>query len=125
MFARAEQWSRFLYFCVTRFISLILPVALLINSIKLFIMKDFFIKTFRGRQFEFTRVLATSFDPWYHISVKLDNVDVKYKMHYNKAGDWKITVERLPRLLYSLEEEFSELLQLNEKPANPDYIRKS
>jgi len=88
-------------------------------------MKDFFIKTFRGRQFEFTRVLATSFDPWYHISVNLDNVDVKYKMHYNKAGDWKITVERLPRLLYSLEEEFSELLQLNEKPAKPDYSSKS
>ena len=87
-------------------------------------MKDFFIKTFRGRQFEFTRVLATSFDPWYHISVNLDDVNVKYKMHYNKAGDWKITVERLPRLLYSLEEEFSELLQLNEKPANPDYFRK-
>ena len=88
-------------------------------------MKDFFIKTFRGRQFEFTRVLATSFDPWYHISVNLDNVNVKYKMHYNKAGDWKITVERLPRLLYSLEEEFSELLQLNEKPAKPDYSSKS
>ena len=88
-------------------------------------MKDFFIKTFRGRQFEFTRVLATSFDPWYHISVNLDNVDVKYKMHYNKAGDWKITFERLPCLLYSLEEEFSELFQLNEKPSNPDYIRKS
>ena len=87
-------------------------------------MKDFFIKTFRGRQFEFTRVLATSFDPWYHISVNLDDVNVKYKMHYNKAGDWKITVERLPRLLYSLEEEFNELLQLNEKPANPDYFRK-
>ena len=88
-------------------------------------MKDFFIKTFRGRQFEFTRVLATSFDPWYHISVNLDDVNVKYKMHYNKAGDWKITVERLPRLLYSLEEEFSELLQLNEKPAKPDYSSKS
>jgi hypothetical protein len=86
-------------------------------------MKDFFIKTFRGRQFEFTRVLATSFDPWYHISVNLDNVDVKYKMH-NKKGEWKITVERLPRLLYSLEEEFNELLQLNEKPANPNYFPK-
>ena len=88
-------------------------------------MKDFFIKTFRGRQFEFTRVLATSFDPWYHISVNLDDVNVKYKMHYNKAGDWKITVERLPRILYSLEEEFNELLQLNEKPSSPDYFRKS
>jgi hypothetical protein len=87
-------------------------------------MKDFFVKTFRGRQFEFTRVLASSFDPWYHISVNLDNVDVKYKMHYNKVGDWKITVERLPRLLYSLEEEFSELLQVNEKPAKPDYFSK-
>ena len=87
-------------------------------------MKDFFIKTFRGRQFEFTRVLATSFDPWYHISVNLDDVNVKYKMHYNKAGDWKITVERLTRLLYSLEEEFSELFQLNEKPAKPDYFSK-
>ena len=114
----------FLYFCVNRFISLNLPVALVINSIKLFIMKDYFIKTFRGHQFEFTRVLATSYDPWYHISVKLDNVDVKYRMHSNKEGEWKITFERLPRLLYSLEEEFNELLQLNEKPSNPDYFRK-
>jgi len=45
-------------------------------------------------------------------------------MHYNKKGDWKITAERLPRLLYSLEEEFNELLQLNEKPSNPNYFRK-
>ena len=86
-------------------------------------MKGFIAKTYRGHQFEFTRVLATSFDPWYHISVNLDNVDVKYRMH-NKKGDWKITVERLPRLLYSLEEEFNELLQLNEKPSNPNYFPK-
>ena len=56
--------SCFLYFCVNRFISLDLPVVPVINSIKLLIMKDFFIKTFRGHQFEFTRVLATSYDPW-------------------------------------------------------------
>jgi hypothetical protein len=87
-------------------------------------MKDFFIKTFRGHQFEFTRVLASSYDPWYHISVNLDNVDVKYRMHSNKEGDWKITFERLPRLLYSLEEEFDELLKLNEKPPNPNHFRK-
>ena len=87
-------------------------------------MKDFFIKTYRGHQFEFTRVLATSYDPWYYISVNLDDVDVKYRMHYNKEGDWKITAERLPRILYSLEEEFNELLQLNEKPSNPNYFRK-
>ena len=87
-------------------------------------MKDYFIKTFRGHQFEFRRVLATSYDPWYHISVNLNDVDVKYRMHYNKAGDWKITAKRLPWLLYSLEEEFNELLQLNEKPADPDRFRK-
>ena len=87
-------------------------------------MKDFFIKTFRGHQFEFTRVLATSYDPWYHISVNLDNVDVKYRMHSNKEGDWKITFERLPLLLYSLEEEFDELLKLNEKPPNSNQFRK-
>jgi len=46
-------------------------------------------------------------------------------MHYNKKGDWKITAERLPRLLYSLEEEFNEFLQLNEKPSSPTYFRKS
>lgn len=39
-------------------------------------------------------------------------------MHSNKEGYWKITAERLPRLLYSLEGEFNELLQLNEKPAD-------
>ncbi len=88
-------------------------------------MKDFFIKTFRGRQFEFTRVLSSSYDPWYYISVTLDDVEIKYRMHSNKEGDWKITVERLPRLLYSLEEEFNELFQLNEKPANPNHFRQS
>lgn len=80
-------------------------------------MKEFFIKTFRGRQFEFTRVIHSSFDPWYHISVNLDDTAVKYRMHSNKEGVWKITANRLPSLLYSLEGEFSELIQLNEKPA--------
>ena len=83
-------------------------------------MKDFFSKTYRGHQFEFKRVLSSNFDTWYHISVNLDDVDIKYRMHTNKEGDWKITVQRLPRLLYSLEGEFNELIQLNEKPAAPD-----
>ena len=81
-------------------------------------MKDFFAKTYRGHQFEFTRVLASSFDPWYHISVNLDDAAIKFRMHSNKEGSWKITVGRLPRLLYSLEGEFDELIQLNEKPAD-------
>lgn len=88
-------------------------------------MKDFFAKTFRGHQFEFTRVLASSFDPWYHISVNLNEVNIKYRMHNNKDGIWKITVERLPRLLYSLEAEFNEVIQLNEKPANPNHASHS
>jgi len=81
-------------------------------------MKDFFTKTYRGRQFEFTRVLASDFDPWYHISVNLDDLPVKYRMHANKEGNWKITTERLPRLLYSLEAEFNELILLNERPVD-------
>jgi hypothetical protein len=85
-------------------------------------MKDFFAKTYRGHQFEFTRVLSTSFDPWYHISVNLDRVDIKYRMHTNKDGDWKITVQRLPRLLYALEAEFNEVIQLNEKPADTNRV---
>ena len=42
-------------------------------------MKDFFSKEFRGHHFEFTRVLSSSFDPWYHISVMLKEIapDVK------------------------------------------------
>jgi hypothetical protein len=83
-------------------------------------MKEFFIKTYRGHQFEFTRVMSSSYDPWYHISVNLDDAAVKYRMHSNKEGDWKITAERLPRLLYSLEGEFNELIQLNERPADPN-----
>jgi hypothetical protein len=83
-------------------------------------MKESFTRTYRGHQFDFKRVLSTSFDPWYHISVNLDDVDIKYRMHNrNKEGAWKITAERLPRLLYSLEAEFNELIQLNEKPVDP------
>jgi hypothetical protein len=93
----------------------------LINSIKLFIMKDYFARTYRGYQFEFTRVLSSSFDPWYHISVNLNDVDIKYRMHHNKEGIWKITVARLPWLLYSLEGEFNELIQLNEKPEDTNH----
>ena len=81
-------------------------------------MKDFFSKEFRGHHFEFTRVLSSSFDPWYHISLMLNNVAVKYRMHIDKGGDWKITIDRLPRFLYSLEGEFDELIKLNEKPLN-------
>jgi len=83
-------------------------------------MKETFTRTYRGHQFDFKRVLSTSFDPWYHISVNLDNVDIKYRMHNrNKEAAWKITEQRLPRLLYSLEAEFNELIQLNEKPVDP------
>jgi len=88
-------------------------------------MKDYFVKTFRGHQFEFSRVLASSFDVWYHILVNLNDVDVKYRMHTNKEGTWKITVARLPQLLYSLEAEFNDLIKLNEKPLNPDHYRRS
>jgi hypothetical protein len=87
-------------------------------------MKDFFAKTYRGHQFEFTRVLSSSFDPWYHISVNLNDADIKFRMHSNKDGAWKITIERLPRLLYSLEAEFAEHIQMNEKPASSDGSRK-
>ena len=80
-------------------------------------MKDFFARDFRGHQFEFTRVLSSSFDPWYYISVNLNNVSVKYRMHTNKEGVWKITAARLPWLLYSLEGEFNELILVNERPA--------
>jgi hypothetical protein len=83
-------------------------------------MKEFFTRTYRGHQFDFKRVLSTSFDPWYHISVNLDDVDIKYRMHNrNKEGTWKITAERLPHIVYSLEAEFNELIQLNEKPVDP------
>lgn len=86
-------------------------------------MKDYFVKTFRSNQFEFTRVLSSSFDPWYHISVNLNNVEIKYRMHANKEGVWKITITRLPWLLYSLEGEFNDLLQLNEKPEDTNHRR--
>ncbi len=82
-------------------------------------MKEFFVKTYRGHQFEFTRVVYSSSDHWYHISVNLDDSTIKYRMHSNKQGIWKITAERLPRLLYALEGEFNELIQLNEKPERP------
>jgi hypothetical protein len=82
-------------------------------------MKEFFVKTCRGHQFEFTRVVSSSTDAWYHISVNLDDAAIKYRMRSDKEGTWKITAERLPRLLYSLEGEFNELIQLNEKPAGP------
>ena len=58
--------------------------------IKLCTMKEFFAKIYRGHQFEFTRVLSSSFDPWYHISVNLNNVAIKYRMHADKDGTWKI-----------------------------------
>jgi hypothetical protein len=86
-------------------------------------MKEFFARTYRGYQFEFTRVLSSSFDPWYHISVILNDVKIKYRMHSNKEGIWKITANRLPWLLYSLEVEFNDIIQLNERPPNPGYIR--
>ena len=87
-------------------------------------MKDYFIKTYRGHQFEFKRVLSASFDPWYHISVTINNVLIKYRMHANKEGNWKITMERLPGLLYSLEGEFNELIQLNERPPEDKQFRR-
>ena len=86
-------------------------------------MKEFFSTKFRGNYFEFKRVISGSFDPWYHISVNLNNTDVKFRMHSNKEGLWKITVGRLPSLLYSLETEFAEMIQLNERPIDPNRLR--
>jgi hypothetical protein len=86
-------------------------------------MKEFIAKKYRGHHFEFTRVLSSSFDPWYHISVVLDDAAIKFRMHSNREGTWKITAERLPWLLYSLEAEFAELIQLNEKPSDPGRFR--
>ena len=86
-------------------------------------MKEFFAKIYRGHQFEFTRVLSSSFDPWYHISVNLNDVNIKYRMHANKEGTWKITVARLPPLLYSLELEFNDVIKLNEKPMDTNRFR--
>ena len=102
-----------------------MQVDLLIAPIKFPTMKDFFARICRGHQFEFTRVLSTSFDPWYHISVNLDNAAIKFRMHSNKEGTWKITVQRLPWLLYSLEAEFAEHIKLNEKPPDPNRFRAS
>jgi hypothetical protein len=85
-------------------------------------MKDVITKTFRGHQFEFKRMLSSSFDPWYHISVTLNKVIVNYRMHTNNDGTWKITVKRLPWLIYSLEGEFNDFLQLNEGPGSPDSL---
>lgn len=87
-------------------------------------MKDYFIKNYRGHQFEFTRVLSAGYDPWYHITVNLNNVLIKYRMHTNKEGDWKITIERLPNILYSLEAEFNELILDNERPPNNNQVRR-
>jgi hypothetical protein len=86
--------------------------------IKSITMKDFFSKKCRGHQFEFTRVISASFDPWYYISVNHKDAVVKFRMHSNKEGNWKITIARLPWFLYSLETEFAELIQLNEKPGD-------
>lgn len=83
-------------------------------------MKDYFVRTFRSHQFEFSRVLASRLDPWYHISVTLNDVDIKYRMHTNKEGIWKIMTTRLPQLLYSLEGEFNDLMQLNEQLEDTD-----
>jgi hypothetical protein len=88
-------------------------------------MKDFFTTTFRGNNYEFVRVLSSSLDPWYHISVTLNNVAIKCRMHTDKEGNWKITDNRLPRFLFSLEGEFNELIKLNEKPAQPGRFHKS
>ena len=52
-------------------------------------MKEFFIKTYRGRQFEFTRVTHSSFDPWYYISVNLDDLKNGYSFQQVvPAGSW-------------------------------------
>ena len=79
-------------------------------------MKHYFVKRFRGYQFEFTRDLHSSPDTWYDISVIADNRQIKYRMHKNSESLWKITTQRLPPWLYSLETEFNDAIQINENP---------
>lgn len=77
-------------------------------------MKERFLKTYKGHQFEFLRVLSSSLDPWYYISVVYNRVEVKCRMHKSKEGNWKITILRLPPWLYALENDFDEVIKMNE-----------
>jgi hypothetical protein len=77
-------------------------------------MKEFFLETFRGHKYEFTRVTTSSFDVWYHIRMAEQN-DIQYRMHGNKDGNWKIMTRRIPASLSALENDFGERINRNEK----------
>jgi hypothetical protein len=81
-------------------------------------MKEFFLATFRGDRYEFTRVTTTAFDVWYHIRMTEQN-DIQYRMHGNKEGNWKITTKRIPTALLALENDFGEIISRNENLTNP------
>ena len=55
------------------------------------------------------------------LGVKAEEVTPQASFIDDLGADSLDTVE----LIMALEEEFNELLQLNEKPANPNYFRKS
>ena len=76
-------------------------------------MKDFFLETFRGNRYEFTRVTTSVIDIWYHIRLS-DQKDSEYRMHI-KDGAWRITTKRTPAAVSALEKDFDEVISRNEK----------
>lgn len=78
-------------------------------------MKEYFIKTLRGQQFEFRRVSSSSFDRWYHIGTTIGSTNTNYRMHDNKEGVWKIMSKRTPNYITDLESEFNEVILGNEQ----------
>lgn len=77
-------------------------------------MKEYFVKSIRGHQFEFKRVSSSSFDQWYHISAIGAGSDIEYRMHDTKNGVWKLMSKRIPTCITDLETEFNEVINGNE-----------
>ena len=77
-------------------------------------MKEFFLETFRGQRYEFTRVATSVLDVWYHIR-QSEQSDLEYRMHNDKSGFWKITTKRTPASVFALERDFGEVISRNEK----------
>jgi hypothetical protein len=77
-------------------------------------MKEFFLETFRGHRYEFTRVATSVLDVWYHIRMS-EQSGLEYRMHFDKSGNWKITTKRTPASIHALERDFGEVISRNEQ----------
>ena len=77
-------------------------------------MLDYFKARIQHYDVEFNRISYSAFDNWYHLTVKINEAEVSYRMGLNAKGAWEIKTPRLSPIILGLETRCREEILKNE-----------